>query len=792
MKKLLLLVLAAFFVISQVSALSNTQLLWEGDTSDHKTITFGDRLSFTADITSYDPPIIVLMTLQDENGNIKHVYLDEAQYTHPGFGFSSYSQVFDVTPDQYANYGDYKIELKTVDQAEDRATRTLTFTVMPPTAELQVTSSANPLSGESPLEVGFGCVATGGYPEYVYTWDFGDGNSEQTQMANHVYNEVGNFTATCIVTDQYGNNGSDSVTIEVKEPIIPNDFPIADFSINPNPSLIGTELTLDASNSYDPDLDSLTYEWDIGNDGDIEFTGMIVHKTFFQAKNYPIRLIVSDGEHESSVIKYAIVQEYYKDFSINADVSPDEGYAPLNVMGVCTYETFGEGLEGTYKIVWNMGDGTTLYGENITHTFENPGNYTATCKVEQEETGMIKQDSEIIQILEESIMFEDFDVSLELLPVNGPAPLGVVGTCEAISKEDGVPANYEYFWNMGDGTTYNTKDIEHTYEQAGNYSPECRVTQAETGIEKSNTTTVEVMGEETTYEDFTLVYMIYPESGDAPLDVVGKCFAIGNLNGLQGTYVSTMDFGDGTIIYDETSYEHTYVETGNYSFACSITQLETGKTKVAGKDVVVTAPEENLPPTAILEGPSSTYLGEIARYDGSASYDAEGSALTYVWYLNGDVVKEGNESYLEVSYEKTGEYSIVLEVIDDKGASNTASINTLVKNMIIIPEDEHKKDFDFSFKDINVFGYDVDRVRAGETLYVTVAVRADKTKGRPSLIIPELGLKSTGQLNNLNGRETMTMSIWIPPNIPPGNYMLRIGFKSEDVRKGEIRWFTVG
>jgi hypothetical protein len=76
-------------------------------------------------------------------------------------------------------------------------------------------------------------------------------------------------------------------------------------------------------------------------------------------------------------------------------------------------------------------------------------------------------------------------------------------------------------------------------------------------------------------------------------------------------------------------------------------------------------------------------------------------------------------------------------------------------------------------------------------LNVTVGTTSDSTKGRPSLIVPELGLKATGQLNKLNGRESMTASLWIPPNTPLGYYMLRVGFKSEEVRKGEIRWFKV-
>ncbi|MBL7167222.1 serine hydrolase [Candidatus Bathyarchaeota archaeon] len=53
-----------------------------------------------------------------------------------------------------------------------------------------------------------------------YRWDFGDGTTGTGEAFIHAYSEAGDFTVTLTVADKAGNEGKDTITIEV----LPNDY----------------------------------------------------------------------------------------------------------------------------------------------------------------------------------------------------------------------------------------------------------------------------------------------------------------------------------------------------------------------------------------------------------------------------------------------------------------------------------------------------------------------------------------------------------------------------------------
>jgi PKD repeat protein len=96
------------------------------------------------------------------------------------------------------------------------ATSSVTITVSAVGKPLAATASANPTSGQVPLNVAFSGTATGGTPPYSFSWNFGDGSATSTvQNPNHTYNTAGTYTATLTVTDSAApvNTATSSVTI---------------------------------------------------------------------------------------------------------------------------------------------------------------------------------------------------------------------------------------------------------------------------------------------------------------------------------------------------------------------------------------------------------------------------------------------------------------------------------------------------------------------------------------------------------------------------------------------------
>lgn len=92
------------------------------------------------------------------------------------------------------------------------------------------------------------------------------------------------------------NGGQDNLPIA----IFHNQAPVANPD-GPYISYEGSAITFDASASYDPDGDNLTYEWDLDGDGIFESEGINVTKTWNDDYQGTITLKVTDSNGESSI-----------------------------------------------------------------------------------------------------------------------------------------------------------------------------------------------------------------------------------------------------------------------------------------------------------------------------------------------------------------------------------------------------------------------------------------------------------------------------------------------------------
>jgi PKD repeat protein len=83
--------------------------------------------------------------------------------------------------------------------------------------ELDVIAEAEPDEGAPPLKVQFTASVEeeeGG--PWRYEWDFGDGQKSTEQNPSHIYQKVGEYTATLTVVDQKNNKGTDEIDIFVE------------------------------------------------------------------------------------------------------------------------------------------------------------------------------------------------------------------------------------------------------------------------------------------------------------------------------------------------------------------------------------------------------------------------------------------------------------------------------------------------------------------------------------------------------------------------------------------------
>ena len=93
----------------------------------------------------------------------------------------------------------------------------------------------------------------------------------------------------------------------------------------------------------------------------------------------------------------------------------------------------------------------------------------------------------------------------------------------------------------------------------------------------------------------------------------------------------------------------------------------------------ITFTPTNQAPIANAGGPYSVPEGSAVAFDGSASTDPDGDALTYAWdFGDGSVATEGSPTY---TYLDNGVFQVTLTVTDSKGLSSAVATSATVENV---------------------------------------------------------------------------------------------------------------
>ena len=139
-----------------------------------------------------------------------------------------------------------------------------------------------------------------------YSWDFGDGNKSSGKVTDHRYKC--DYTQTYVVVLTVHDNDGATDT-EIKSiAVTGNKPPIADFTYSPSSPAKGQTVIFDASPSYDPDGDIVSYKWDFGDGNEGE--GRTVTHVYNTSGDFVVTLTVRDnGGKESRKIKTVSVGE---------------------------------------------------------------------------------------------------------------------------------------------------------------------------------------------------------------------------------------------------------------------------------------------------------------------------------------------------------------------------------------------------------------------------------------------------------------------------------------------------
>ena len=169
-------------------------------------------------------------------------------------------------------------------------------------------------------------------------------------------------------------NVSKMVNITVK-----NHAPLASFVSN-SPKNIGDTVTFTANATSDPDgqadLENMTYTWTFGDGG--TGSGKVATHVYSVAGQYNVNLNVSDASASHAT------NETNRQIRINTPPIAVAGEDVSVMVGVTVqFDASGssdpDGDPITFK--WDFGDGSTLSGAKVSHSFTNAGTYTVKLTV---------------------------------------------------------------------------------------------------------------------------------------------------------------------------------------------------------------------------------------------------------------------------------------------------------------------------------------------------------------------------------------------------------------------------
>jgi len=429
--------------------------------------------------------------------------------------------------------------------------------------------------------------------------------------------------------------------------------PAARFTFSPSIPTPGQIVTFNASESFSPNGDIISYEWNFGDGNTTAVTTPVITHAYNSFGIYTVSLNVTD-----EVWKWDIRSK-----TVTVGFPPEASFTfspvfPLPSQ-IVTFNASGSSASNgaiiSYK--WNFGDGntTTVATPVITHAYNSFGIYTVTLNV-IDNLGMGDVESQSVTV--GSLPTASFAFS----PV--PPIVNEIVTFNASASFDSDGSIVKYVWDFGDGETGTGNIITHVYTSFGAYSVTLNVTDNDEFWDtEAKTVSVKSLP--------TASFTFSPSTPKVNEIVTFNASASFDPDGSIVSY--KWGFGDGGTGTGKIA-THVYTSFGTYTVTLNVTDTD-GLWDIETKTVSV----KSLPTASFTFSPSTPKVNEIVTFDASGSSDPDGSIVSFKWDFGDGNVTTVSSSTVTHVYAASQSYTVTLTVTDNEGFTNVQTQTVLVE-----------------------------------------------------------------------------------------------------------------
>ncbi len=553
------------------------------------------------------------------------------------------------TQHSYSGDGTYTVTLTVSDG--DGGTATQSQTVSVSNGDPIISNLVGDASGSEGSTLSWTVLASdpGGDP-LTYSWDFGDGSAPVVNgslpVVNHAYVNEGSYTLQVTVSDGQGGSASSLMTVTVG-----NSAPLLSALTGDTSGNEGDTYSFSVSASDPGSGDVLSYSWNFGDGSAVVTTshGSVSH-VFADNGTFGVTVTVSDNASppasDSTTLLVSVSNVAPNLTSVNAP-SGDEGTA------LSYSASASDPGADTLVYTWAMGDGTTLTGASVTHSYGDEGTYSLSLTVNDGDGGTDTA-SATIQIANVSPT-----ISSAVMP-SGDEGQNLIFS--AIATDPGNDT-LVYSWDFGDGTTDTGALVTHVFADNGNFSVLLTVSDGDGGSD-TNTGNVTITNVAPSIDT-----LVGPSNADEGEAVTFSATTTDPSSTDTANMSYTWSWGDGTSDSSGASPIHAFPDDGNFTVVLSVNDGTDTVTQSHSVVVANVAPEFiSTPPATAQEGVVYSYLPVI---------DDPGDEV-FTWSLASSAPPSmtmdpasGELSWTpDYADSLTGTFAVTLTVDDGDGASD--------------------------------------------------------------------------------------------------------------------------